>query len=382
MDTLGWDITNFIFSHLDPREIILVATSINNNFCKNVRSQKYSDHLRMINKDDFVPDGMMLNFHVTKRTTHEDEGYYVKLCAKESRIDLADKMFSELRGHPGYISQHYEETTGFSKRNRCYIGRCANGFDKIVTRIRLPTLPEGIEYQPIVHNLFRSIELTICGTTIFRFTSRQLRHSDSVSLLFSNSVIYLYVDLNQMIERGFAGIRTSMLEYQQVLFSVQLHDIFSIIKNDISTDSRLRAEIGNLKTDGMYALVRFHEYNERFLRKPTTQTVTTWNSRRYRITKQDSLKIKCAENVPVKRILLCFDRNVQIKKCAVIIHDHVSVDLVRKDDAVTDEYIFGVDVNPRDLIIELVDALGDVNVDVHFETVRTITHYRGIMCYR
>lgn len=374
MQVLTWDAANLIFSYLDPREIILVTTSINTDFRRYVRTKKYSDHLRMNNREDFMPDYAMLDFHVTKRSTYENEGYYVKLCAKESHIDLTDKIFMARCKFPSYVEQLYQSTTGFSKRNRCYIGHCIDGFDKFITKIYLPTLPDGIEYVSSPHSLFRSIDLIICGTTVFKFTSQQLLYSDSISLLFSKNVICLYLDLSQMIQGGFAGIRTHGLGYQQVLFSLQLRDIFSIIKNDINKSSELRSEIGNLELKDMYSLIRFDKFSKRFPYKPCAQTITAWNLRRYRLTKQDSLKIKCPENTTIKRILLCVDREMAIKTCTLITHDDVHVELIGKCNVVANEYVFNANIDSTHLIIDLVNVSENMNIDVHFETIHEITY--------
>uniref|UniRef100_A0A6C0CBV7 Uncharacterized protein n=1 Tax=viral metagenome TaxID=1070528 RepID=A0A6C0CBV7_9ZZZZ len=259
-EILGWDIVNLILTNLGPREVILISTSINTNFCKNAKSKTYSDHVSLNQKYNFEnrqPGREILDFHMAKKKDIDDS-YYVKICAKDnSYADLLEGMIK----HPAYINTGFSGITNFRRRSISEITHYGDGFDKIVIKIELPKLPDGIKYVDSPYNLINNIELEFAGLTFFKYTSSHFEHLDFITYLFTGDVIYLYIDLSLIFKSEkslFSGIRLYNIYNHAVRFYVQLNDIFSIIENKIFSPE-LRRKINSLSIDDMLLLVKYHK---------------------------------------------------------------------------------------------------------------------------
>uniref|UniRef100_A0A6C0C9Z9 Uncharacterized protein n=1 Tax=viral metagenome TaxID=1070528 RepID=A0A6C0C9Z9_9ZZZZ len=353
-EILGWDIVNLILTHLGPREIILISTSINSNFCERTKSKIYTDHILLNQQHNFEnrqPAREILGFHMAKKK-NIDDSYYVKICAKDnSYADLLEKMIELDKGFPTYIDAGFGSTTNFLKKSYCEITPYGDGFDKIIIKIELPKLPDGVKYVDSPHDLINEIELEFSSSIFFRYTSFHFKHLDFITQLFTDNVVYFYIDLSLIFKSegsSFSGVRIYNIYYHYIRFYVRLNDIFSIIENKIDYNSQLYHEINILSIDDALLLVKYHKLQNidpmsQLIKQKTNKWIVIDHSfDMYETVHEHFGWYKINDPITIKKITLLFDQKIMLDNCSLTINDCYPNFIVVKptNDCPLDKYVF------------------------------------------
>jgi hypothetical protein len=408
IEILGWDVLNIIFNYLKPRDIILISTSINTNFYKCVKSTIYSDHV-LINKrhkfENSQPCHAILDFHLSQ-IKYVDDSYYVALCSKNnSCTDLFEKIINPLTppnnlvynfAFPKYIEQYFVYSSNFKCISSCCINRRGSGLDKIILKIVLPELPDGVKYVSSPYDIISNIRLEISNLTFFEYTSSQLKHLDFITQLFksTDNVIYYYIDLGSFFKKSkqdFYGFRLCDLDRYGTIFTVQLDDIFSIIENKIDPTSEQYHEIKNLLIRQKFLLVKYHQLIN-ILPKPINQTINRSISWGYSCDECKSIELNMSpkwhnrgdlSTIKIKNLMLCFNQKLKLNSCFILLDGADVSDTIKlKNNCVLDRYVFDLNLNIVqhaiiNVRINFADSVKNINVDAFFETENIFTYNVG-----
>jgi len=405
IEILGWDVLNVIFNHLKPRDVILISTSINTNFCKCVKSAIYSDHILLNKKHKFEnsqPGYAILDFHISRLKYHDDS-YYIAMCAKNNTCtDLFENIINSLTQlnlvfdwrFPKYIEQYFGGTQQFGRSYRYGISRNGDGLDKIILKIVLPKLPIGIKYVNSPYNIINSIRLDIGGVTFFEYTFSQIEHLDFITQLFNSvhNVIYYYMDLGSFFKKSgenldFYGLRLVDLDYHETAFYVHFNDIFSIIENNIDPITQQYDEIKNLSIQRRVLLAKYHRLTN-ILPKPINQIINRWIPWNHSCDACDSVEIDMSpksrlltDSVMIKKLILCFNQKVMLNSCFIFVGDFNAIKLMGNGCAL-DKYVFDViKVVPHvtiKILIKFADSVKNINIDAFFETEQEFIYDGGM----
>jgi len=382
IEVIGWDMLNTIFDYLGPRDIIIISSSINTNFCKRVRSIMYSDHALLNERYDFKnrqPNSDMLDFHIVNKkclTECKNDNYYIALRDKNNSYpDSSGKI------NNSYIDQDFNGITNFERRNTCYISRCGSGFDKIVLKLNLPKLPYGIKYKKYLGNILNYFQLEIGGRNIFFYESSHFVHLNFLTQLFRpiDNVIYYFLDLSTIFGEStsefeifypeFRGVRLHDLTYCEVRFNIKLNNIFSIIENQIDNLSQQYNEIKNLTVESAILSVKYH-------------TLSKYPTIPYKLTRQ-SVNFYCGYPIAIKKLLLCFDQKIILESCLILLD---GFNVFHATQLINDEHEYKFDLNliamqcdtRMNMLIKFYYPIKNIHMNVLFETEKKLNYMHGI----
>lgn len=110
--------------------------------------------------------------------------------------------------HNRYIEQYFSSVPNFSKKASCHISRNGDGVGRIILKIELPNLPDGVKYKyDCVYDLLKMIELYIGGSHFFKYDSSELKKLRLISSYnnhrlnprsSNNNIIYYSINLNEI----------------------------------------------------------------------------------------------------------------------------------------------------------------------------------------
>src|ERR1044071_7067202 len=84
-----------------------------------------------------------------------------------------------------WIDQSFNGWPTFGKKICCNLTRNGSSIDKIMLKFFLPELPQNVFYKKFcIYDLIRQIDLDIGGSTILRFTSKELEMYDKTQRNF------------------------------------------------------------------------------------------------------------------------------------------------------------------------------------------------------
>lgn len=219
-----------------------------------------------------------------------------------------------------YIKRDFVGYPNFGRRTLCNLNSDVNiktynnmqfrgnciGIDKIILKLVLPKLPDGIKYKnDCIYDLLKNIALDIGGTYFFKYSSAQLKKLEFLRQKNeqelnphdeNHNVIYYSINLNEIFGEStiktenkdqikdltFKGLRLCELFYQEVRLCVDYNDIFSIIENTVEAESNLHTELTKLEMIDCSAFVNYvfsrNGEIKRNKEKVTKQKIKIWKT--------------------------------------------------------------------------------------------------------
>jgi hypothetical protein len=248
-----------------------------------------------------------------------------------------------ITNHQQYIEQYFSGKPDFGRQVFSLICRNGDGINKIILKIVLPMLPDGIKYKNnCFYDLLKNVKLTIGGTIVFEYKSEQLKKIDIITKKYgktiylkdsnTNNVIYYPIDLSDIFGRSvmsgvydsqntsqifdltFKGIRLCDLSHNEVKLHIELNDIFNVIENKIDKNSSQFEELKNLELIECLLLVNYilsQKKLNRNKKKLVKQTIKNlYMDDQYTNLNLKSKKVSLEMNLPI-----AFDNNrYKIKK--------------------------------------------------------------------
>jgi len=391
INVLGWDILHIIFDYLSPRDVIFIATSINNNFREHVRSMVHIDNIRMNKRYDFKndpPNRSILEFHIIRENFQDCGGldYYIATCAQNNSYpDLFEKIINTSFTKHGFYKYINNQRIWLITKGSGY-----GGFDKMVLNINLPKLPTDIKYHDHPHDILKCIILKIGDKIFFRYNSEQIKQLNFIKRIkLDNNVIYYLIDLGALFSNldntrhlNFGGIRLGDLGQEQINFIIELNDIHP--QHNI---------IQHLPIDTVL-FVKYWRFSKSPIHQPITQRIKLWtvyNNMQTHLS-ENIIRLHVSWNgnfvdglVTIKKMILTFDQKHILDKCKVTVHGDSVTKLITPKETSDDGYKYMINLNLKRipsgarmlLSLKFIQSIEKFRMDTSFKIEKVFIYVDG-----